>query len=147
MGFASSSRSSSPTDIIFRDLRGLNADGIATLACEGLERLGLAPVVTVRGSTFSTLDLSQGQRRRLALLGALLEDRPICIFDECAANQDPAFKQMFYQELLPELRAAGKALLVISHDENHFDIADRVIRLQDGRVFEESPQRIGSAWA
>ncbi len=132
---------------LFRDLHGLNADGIATLACEGLNRLGLAPVVTVNGSTFSTLDLSQGQRRRLALLGALLEDRPICIFDECAANQDPAFKQMFYQELLPELRAAGKALLVISHDENHFDIADRVIRLQDGRVFEESPQQIGSAWA
>jgi putative ATP-binding cassette transporter len=132
---------------LFRDLLGLEADGITTLARAGLKRLGLAPVVRVRGSSFSTLDLSQGQRRRLALLGALLEDRPICIFDECAANQDPAFKQMFYQELLPELRAAGKALLVISHDENHFDIADRVIRLQDGRVFEESPQPISSAWA
>jgi putative ATP-binding cassette transporter len=132
---------------LFRDLLGLKTDGIPTLACEGLKRLGLAPAVTVNGSAFSTLDLSQGQRRRLALLGALLEDRPICIFDECAANQDPAFKQIFYQELLPALRAAGKALLVISHDENHFDIADRVIRLQDGRVFEESPQPISSAWA
>ena len=69
----------------------------------------------------------------------MLEDRPICIFDEWAANQDPSFKQMFYHKLLPELRAAGKALLVISHDENYFDIADRVIRLQDGRLLEESP--------
>ena len=64
----------------------------------------------------------------------MLEDRPICIFDEWAANQDPSFKQIFYHKLLPELRAAGKALLVISHDESHFDIADRVIRLQDGRL-------------
>jgi putative pyoverdin transport system ATP-binding/permease protein len=107
----------------------------------------LASLVSVRGSTFSTLDLSMGQRRRLALLGALLEDRPVCIFDEWAANQDLSFKQIFYHKLLPELRAAGKALLVISHDESHFDIADRVIRIQDGRVFEESPLGIGRAWA
>ena len=59
----------------------------------------------------------------------------------------PSFKQIFYHKLLPEMRAAGKALLVISHDENHFDIADRVIRLQDGRVLEESPLEIGGAWA
>jgi putative ATP-binding cassette transporter len=132
---------------LFRDFLGLDADGISTLARDGLERLGLAPLVSVRGSTFRTVDLSQGQRRRLALLGALLEDRPICIFDEWAANQDPVFKQIFYHKLLPELRAAGKALLVISHDESHFDIADRVIRIQDGRVFEESPLGIGHAWA
>ena len=132
---------------VFRDFFGLGADGIAKLARDGLERLGLASVVSVRGSTFSTLDLSMGQRRRLALLGALLEDRPVCIFDEWAANQDLSFKQIFYHKLLPELRAAGKALLVISHDESHFDIADRVIRIQDGRVFEESPLGIGRAWA
>ena len=97
------------------------------------------PEVSVRGSTFSTIDLSQGQRRRLALLGAWLEDRPICIFDEWAANQDRRFKQIFYHKLLPELKAAGKAVLVISHDESYFDVADRVIRLQDGRLVEESP--------
>jgi putative ATP-binding cassette transporter len=125
----------------------MGADKIEKLARDGLERLGLAPVVSVRGSAFSTLDLSQGQRRRLALLGALLEDRPVCIFDEWAANQDPSFKQLFYHKLLPELRAAGKALLVISHDESHFEIADRVIRIQDGRVFEESPLGIGGEWA
>jgi putative ATP-binding cassette transporter len=96
---------------------------------------------------FSTVDLSQGQRRRLALLGALLEDRPICIFDEWAANQDAAFKQVFYHKLLPELKAAGKVLLVVSHDESHFDVADRVVRLQDGRVAQETPLGIGGAWA
>ena len=80
---------------------------------------------------FSTLDLSQGQRRRLALLSAWLEDRPFCILDEWAANQDPAFKRIFYARLLPEMRAAGKGLLVISHDEDYFDVADRVIRLRE----------------
>ena len=132
---------------LFRDFLGLDGEGIAQQADDGLERLGLAQVVSVRERTFSSSDLSQGQRRRLALLGALLEDRPICIFDEWAANQDPSFKQVFYHKLLPELRAAGKALLVISHDESHFDIADRVIRLQDGRVLEDSTLGIGGAWA
>jgi putative ATP-binding cassette transporter len=131
---------------VFRNFQGLGVGGIANLASDGLERLGLAAAVSVRGSMFSTLDLSQGQRRRLALLNALLEDRPICIFDEWAANQDASFKQFFYHTLLPELRAAGKALLVISHDENHYDIADRVIRLQDGRLLEESPSGISDAW-
>jgi len=102
--------------------------------------------VSVRGNFFSTVNLSQGQRRRLALLGSWLEDRPISIFDEWAANQDLHFKHVFYHTLLPELRAAGKALLVISHDENHFDIADRVIHLQDGRLLEEAPLAIGDSW-
>jgi putative ATP-binding cassette transporter len=128
---------------LFPDFLGLRGDSIESRACYGLERLGLAGRVSVRGSSFSTLDLSQGQRRRLALLGALLEDRPISIFDEWAANQDPSFKHMFYHTLLPELRAAGKALLIISHDENHFDIADRVLRLQDGRLIEECPLGMG----
>ena len=100
----------------------------------------------MRGNSFSTVNLSQGQRRRLALLGAWLEDRPITIFDEWAANQDLYFKHVFYHTLLPKLRAAGKALLVISHDENHFDIADRVIRLQDGRLLDEASFAIGDSW-
>jgi putative ATP-binding cassette transporter len=132
---------------LFHDFQGVGGDGIAERAHDGLVRLGLAPLVSVNGSAFSTVDLSQGQRRRLALLGALLEDRPVFVFDEWAANQDPSFKQFFYYKLLPELRAAGKALLVISHDESYFDIADRVIRLQDGRVLEDSALGVGGAWA
>jgi putative ATP-binding cassette transporter len=124
---------------LFPNLLGLRGEEIELKACYGLERLGLEDRVSVQRGHFSTIDLSQGQRRRLALLGALLEDRPILIFDEWAANQDSSFKHMFYHTLLRELRAAGKTLLVISHDENHFGIADRVIRLQDGRLIEELP--------
>jgi putative ATP-binding cassette transporter len=132
---------------LFPDLHGRGGDAIEARAREGLEVLGLEGEVSVREGSFSTTDLSQGQRRRLALLGARLEDRPILILDEWAANQDPSFKVFFYCKLLPELKAEGKALLVISHDEWHFDIADRVVRLQDGRLLEESPLEFGNAWA
>jgi putative ATP-binding cassette transporter len=132
---------------LFSDFRGVGPDGLEARAREGLKDLGLADQVAVLGSSFSTTDLSHGQRRRLALLGALLEDRPILILDEWAANQDPTFKPFFYHSLLPELRAEGKAILVISHDEPHFDVADRTFRLQDGRLLQESHVRCGGAWA
>jgi putative ATP-binding cassette transporter len=132
---------------VFADLRGLGRDGIEELARNGLRELGLEGHVSVSDSVFSTTDLSQGQRRRLALLGACLEDRPIVVLDEWAANQDPTFKRYFYHTLLPDLRAMGKALLVISHDEDYFDIADRVVRLQDGCVLDESSLGLGGAWA
>jgi putative ATP-binding cassette transporter len=132
---------------VFPDFLGLSTHSVANRARDGLERLALAPQVGVAGRTFTALDLSQGQWRRLALLGAWLEDRPICILDEWAANQDLSFKQIFYHKLLPEMRAAGQGLLVISHDESYFDVADRIVRLQDGRILEESPVALGGAWA
>jgi putative ATP-binding cassette transporter len=131
---------------LFSDLRGLADDPFDQRARDGLERLGLASRVSVADGVFSTIDLSQGQRRRLALLAAWLEDRPFCILDEWAANQDHAFKQLFYAKLLPEMRAAGRGLLVISHDEEYFDVADRVIRLHEGRVLDESPAGLGGVW-
>ena len=132
---------------LFPDFTGIGTEAIEGSARAGLERLGLASQVSLLGSSFLTTDLSQGQRRRLALLGAWLEDRPICILDESAANQDLSFKRLFYYELLPELRAAGKALLVISHDEGYFDVADRVIQLQDGRLVDDPLLAIDGDWA
>lgn len=122
---------------LFPDLSGLERDGLDGEAEAGLQRLGLGDRVRLRDGAYSTLELSQGQRRRLALLSACLEKRPICIFDEWAANQDPKSRRAFYHEILPELKAEGKALLVISHDEDEFEVADRVIRLRDGRIVEE----------
>jgi putative ATP-binding cassette transporter len=130
---------------LFGDFRGLGGEELERRAQDGLNELGLSGLVSVQGSSFSTTDLSQGQRGRLALLGALLEDRPILIFDEWAANQDFTFKSFFYHSLLPDLKAQGKAILVISHDERYFDVADRVLQLQDGRLSEASPVGCGGA--
>jgi len=63
----------------------------------------------------------------------------VYLFDEWAADQDPVFKKVFYTQLLPELKARGKAVLVISHDERYFGAADRVIRLDYGKLAPEGP--------
>ncbi|MGW8391855.1 cyclic peptide export ABC transporter [Pseudoduganella sp. HUAS MS19] len=107
----------------------LDAQGNALIA-----KLNLQHKVQVRNGAFTTRALSQGQRKRLALVVAYLEDRPFLLFDEWAADQDPAFKDVFYRELLPELKARGKAVLVISHDDRYFHLADRLIRMENGQV-------------
>jgi putative pyoverdin transport system ATP-binding/permease protein len=103
-----------------------------------LEDLKLSHKVEIKNGKLSTTDLSQGQRKRLALLTAYLEDRPICVFDEWAADQDPQFKNVFYMKLLPELKAKGKTVIVISHDDRYYEIADRIIKLDDGQVVSDS---------
>ncbi len=99
-----------------------------------LKQLELDHKVQIKDGQLSTLELSQGQRKRLALLTAYLEDRPIYVFDEWAADQDPVFKAVFYEQLLPELRSRGKTVIVISHDDHYFHVADRVIKLDYGQV-------------
>jgi len=101
-----------------------------------LRRLELDHKVRVEGGRFSTTDLSQGQRKRLALLTAYLEDRPVYVFDEWACDQDPYFRKVFYARLLPELKARGKAVLVISHDDRYFHVADRIVKLEYGTLEE-----------
>ena len=99
-----------------------------------LELLELNEKVTVTDGRFSTILLSQGQRKRLALLCAYLEDRPIYVFDEWAADQDPLFKEIFYSQLLPDLKRRGKAVLLATHDDRYFHLADRIVKLDSGRL-------------
>jgi len=99
-----------------------------------LRELRLAHKVRIEQGLFSTTELSLGQRKRLALLAATLEDRPLLVLDEWAADQDPGFKHWFYRQLLPELSARGKCVLVITHDDRYFDAADRRLVLSEGRV-------------
>ena len=99
-----------------------------------LERLDIAHKVNVESGVFSTTDLSAGQRKRLALIGTYLEQRPIIVFDEWAAEQDPTFRRIFYTEILQELKRQGKTLIVVSHDDRYFGAADRVIHIHEGRI-------------
>lgn len=85
-------------------------------------------------SGFTNLDLSTGQKKRLAFIAAVLKDRPICVFDELAADQDPQFRRRFYEEILPSLRAEGRTLVCVSHDDRWFHVADRVLTMRDGRI-------------
>ena len=119
---------------LFESLLGLDKPDLDKHARERLARLQLNRVVSIENGVLSTTQLSQGQRKRLALLTATLEDRPIYVFDEWAADQDPEFKDFFYRELLSELKAKGKLVLVICHDDHYFDVADRMIKLESGKV-------------
>ncbi|WP_192931254.1 cyclic peptide export ABC transporter [Gemmobacter serpentinus] len=119
---------------LFAQLPGRDDPGMEQRATHFLQRFKMAHKVRVEHGSLSTTDLSTGQRKRLALVAAYLEDRPFYLFDEWAADQDPAFKAVFYNDLLPELRARGKGVIVISHDDAYFGVADRVIKLADGQV-------------
>lgn len=122
---------------LFQRLVGPAGDFDAPLAQAWLQRLRMERKVSIDSEgRLSTTQLSQGQRKRLALLVALVEERPLLLLDEWAADQDPAFREFFYVELLPELKAVGKTVIAISHDDRYFGVADRVIRCEGGRLLE-----------
>jgi len=119
---------------LFERLLGLHGTALTANAERYLQLLQIEHKVTLRDRKYSTTDLSTGQRKRLALVTAYLEDRPVYVFDEWAADQDPEYKQIFYSKLLPDLRARGKAVVVITHDDRYFHLGDRVVKLEEGRI-------------
>ena len=122
--------------VIFESLWGLGAADLDERAREYLRQLELDRVVTVTNGVFSTTKLSRGQRKRLALVTAYLEDRSIYLFDEWAADQDPLFRRLFYQRLLPDLKARGKTVVAVTHDDRYFAVADQVVKLEEGKVVQ-----------
>jgi putative ATP-binding cassette transporter len=123
---------------LFDSLIGLEKSGLDAQAREYLGQLHLDHKVKVKDGALSTTSLSQGQRKRLALLTAYLEDRPIYLFDEWASDQDPMFKEIFYTQILPELKARRKTVIAITHDDKYFELADRLVKLDCGKlVFEK----------
>ncbi|HLJ87421.1 MAG TPA: cyclic peptide export ABC transporter [Candidatus Angelobacter sp.] len=125
---------------LFDELYGLsNIDGPAA---EYLKHLRLDHKVRIADGKLSTISLSQGQKKRLALLTAYLEDRPVYIFDEWAADQDIEFREFFYYEILSGLKRRNKTVVVISHDDRYFHLADRLIKLECGRVAEKNTDQI-----
>ncbi|HEV2146076.1 MAG TPA: cyclic peptide export ABC transporter [Longimicrobiaceae bacterium] len=123
---------------LFDRLLGVDTRDLDAQARRYLALLQLDHKVGVEEGKLSTTELSQGQRKRLALLAAYLEDRPIYLFDEWAADQDPVFKEVFYHQLLPQLKERGKTVIAISHDDRYFHVADRRIKLEYGQVVEDT---------
>jgi len=118
---------------LFNQLLGYDV-AVDSQAQQYLKELQIDHKVKIQDGQLSTTSLSQGQRKRLALLTAYLDDRPIYLFDEWAADQDPTFRALFYEEILPRLRDRGKLILAISHDDRYFDLADRIIKLDYGKI-------------
>ena len=119
---------------LFDQILGVNdSEQLKTKVDQYLKLLGLEKKVTFAAGKFSTLNLSDGQKRRLALVVAYIDNKDFYLFDEWAADQDPGFKAFFYRTILPELKAKGKAVVVISHDEHYFDIADQIIVMNEGQ--------------
>jgi putative ATP-binding cassette transporter len=119
---------------LFNKLYNIDLRSKDNLIQDYLTRLDLHHKVQVKDGRYSTLELSGGQRKRLALFQCYLEDRPIFLFDELAADQDPEFRKFFYRELLVDMKAQGKIVIAITHDDHYFDAADMIIKLDMGSL-------------
>jgi putative ATP-binding cassette transporter len=118
---------------LFEDVADLNYEELSVEAERIARRFKFKPwMLAPRDTLDRSAKLSAGERRRAALLMGLLDDRPILVFDEWAADQDPQHKDLFYKEILPSMRAKGKLVVVLSHDERYFHVGDRVLWLERG---------------
>lgn len=106
------------------------------LVDEWLLLLKIGDKLEIKNNTIGSLQLSQGQRKRVALLLAAAEERDFLLLDEWAADQDPQFRRVFYRDLLPRLSAMGKTVLAISHDDGYFQHADRLLEMRQGQLRE-----------
>jgi putative ATP-binding cassette transporter len=124
---------------LFDRLHGLeDVDGAAVR--DHIERMELTGKVDFADGRFSTLNLSTGQRKRLAMIVSLLEDREIYIFDEWAADQDSHFRDVFYTGILPELKHRGKTVIAVTHDDRYWDRCDRMYTMDLGVMARESAE-------
>jgi len=123
---------------LFDKLYGVDLTGKEEQIDEKLLMLKLQEKVSIREGAFTTSKLSSGQRKRLALLISYLENKSICLFDEWASDQDPEFRRFFYETLLMDLKRMGKCIIVATHDDRYFGIADKIIKLEFGQVVEMS---------
>jgi len=96
--------------------------------------MGLAKKTSFKKNQFTHTNLSCGQKKRLGLIVALLEERPVLLLDEVAADQDPQFRDYFYKIFLQELKSQYKTIIAISHDDRYFSCADRVIAMEYGDI-------------
>ncbi len=121
---------------LFNTLYGLDETDDKSVS-ELLNQMELSHKTKYADGKFSTTHLSAGQRKRLALIVALLDNKPVYVFDEWAADQDPHFRQYFYEALLPSLKSRGKTIIAATHNDRYFHKADRTIRMEYGQIREK----------
>lgn len=99
-----------------------------------LKKMKMEGKVEYHNGGFTRTSLSTGQRKRLAFIAAMLEDKPVLVMDEFAADQDPQFRKYFYETLLPELKLMGKTVIAVTHDDHYFHVADRLLKMEEGKI-------------
>lgn len=125
---------------LFRELYGVAPEAKDEID-ELLETFEISSKTKLANGHFDTVDLSAGQRKRLALIVAVLERRPICVLDEWAADQDPVFRRKFYHEIIRALKERGITVVAVTHDDRYYDLADRLIRFEEGKLAVNEPER------
>jgi len=121
---------------LFRKLYGLESIDEQRVK-ELLKQMELQRKTGYADGKFTNLDLSTGQRKRLAYIAGILEDKPIYVFDEWAADQDPTFRKYFYETLIRDLKALGKTVIAVTHDDRYFDKGDRLIMMEEGKIVSD----------
>ncbi|MEA3315869.1 MAG: cyclic peptide export ABC transporter [Campylobacterota bacterium] len=122
-----------PDFYIFEELHGLK-DIDEDLINELLIEMKLIDKTRYINGKFTNLDLSTGQKKRLALVVSMLDNKPIFVFDEWASDQDPEFRKYFYKVILPRLKEQGKTIIAVTHDDAYFDYCDRLIKMDKGEI-------------
>ncbi|OAB29607.1 hypothetical protein PMSD_21410 [Paenibacillus macquariensis subsp. defensor] len=128
---------------LFKRIYGVDMEQKSPLVAHYLKLLRIEDKVEVKDGAFSTVKLSTGQRKRLAFLVSYLEGKPFCLYDEWAADQDPEFRQYFYEVLLPELKKEGKCIIAITHDDAYYDVADQLVKMEFGKLKKVERCKVG----
>lgn len=118
---------------LFEELYGV-AEKDPVMVKQLLQLMDLEHKVSFNEGKFSTIHLSAGQRKRLALICAVLERKPVLVLDEFAADQDPHFKRKFYTEVLPFLKENGITVIAITHDDQYYYCADKLYKMEEGQL-------------
>jgi len=122
---------------VFRKLYGvsdLSQDKLSDI----LHELKLDDKTSLKDGSFDSSNLSRGQKKRFAYMISYLDNRQVYVFDEFAADQDPRFKKYFYYTILPSLKAEGKTVIAVTHDDNYFDACDRLVKMDYGKIVDSS---------
>ena len=113
---------------------GMRTSAALARAGELLDGMGLAHRARHRPSA-----LSGGEKQRVAAARALAMRPQVILADEPTANLDSATGRMVSEQLAAAARSQGAAVVIVTHDSRLGGIADRVLRLEDGRLL--SPVR------
>ncbi|MCC6367239.1 MAG: ABC transporter ATP-binding protein [Bryobacterales bacterium] len=119
------------------DLKGIRGAKARACSMDLLSQVGLAE----KAKQYPA-NLSGGQKQRVAIARALAGDPPIILADEPTAALDSASGRIVLDILSSLSRAHGRAVVLVTHDPRVLDYADRIVRVEDGRIASNRDQTL-----